>query len=339
MSKRRWQRSSGSLPALLGCRGEALIAGVLIAGALIAAVGPVRAAAASSSQASTDELRVVAAGGVPFVVGEAGGSSGLSLDVWRAVADRARLDYSVAQASSVDAALSLVLAGQADVAVGPISITADRARRVAFSQPYFQAGLAILSRKELHPAQLLAPFFSPAFAAGVAFLLCVLGLVGALIWLAERRSQTRAFPDAPGPGIATGIWFALVTMTTVGYGDFVPKSPLGRVVAAAWMLIAVLSLSSLTAGITSSLTLAKLETGSVQSIEQLRAQRVAAVRGSTGARFVHELRVRQVEVRDLEAAVDLLVEGDGRCRVRRSDARILADPEPRARPAHLDPEL
>ena len=51
-----------------------------------------------------------------------------------------------------------------------------------------------------------------AVAAGSA------GGVGSLIWLAERRRNAEQFAE-PLAGIGSGMWFALVTLTTVGYGD------------------------------------------------------------------------------------------------------------------------
>lgn len=253
---------------------------------------------------------MVAAGGVPFVLDETGRPGGLSVDVWHAVAQRLRLDYELSRATSVEEALGLVLEGRADVAVGPISITAERASRVRFTQPYLHAGIAILSQPRLRPSQLLSPLLSSTFIGGVVLLLCLLTVVGALVWLAERRTNPSDFPLAPRAGIGNGAWFALVTMTTVGYGDRVPKTPLGRTIAAVWMLIAIVSLSSLTAGIASSLTLVRLETGNIERAEQLRGVRVACVRGSTSLDFARRSGARLLELPHLDAAVDSLLRGE-----------------------------
>lgn len=268
------------------------------------------ALARAQAPAERGVLRVVAAGGVPFVLEDPGGGVGLSVEVWRAVADRSRLDYELSRAASVEEALGLVLARRADVAVGPISITAARASRMHFTQPYLHAGLAILSRPTLRPSQLLAPFLSTSFVAGVGLLFVLLAVVGALIWLAERRGDASDFPRAPRAGIADGAWFALVTMTTVGYGDRVPRTGVGRAITALWMLIAVVSLSSLTAGIASSLTLAGLEAGSIERAQQLRRTRVASVRGSTSADFARAHGAHLLEAPNLDAAVEVLLRGD-----------------------------
>ena len=48
-----------------------------------------------------------------------------------------------------------------------------------------------------------------------------------------------------------GVWWALVTLATVGYGDVVPTSPWGRVVGGAVILFGITFLSFLTATVTS----------------------------------------------------------------------------------------
>jgi voltage-gated potassium channel len=53
------------------------------------------------------------------------------------------------------------------------------------------------------------------------------------------------------PNIGDGLWWAVQTVTTVGYGDLVPTSVLGRLVAALVMLLGIGFLTVVTAAITS----------------------------------------------------------------------------------------
>ena len=53
------------------------------------------------------------------------------------------------------------------------------------------------------------------------------------------------------PTIGSGLWWAVQTTTTVGYGDNVPQSAAGRLVAAAVMLFGIGFLTVITAAITS----------------------------------------------------------------------------------------
>lgn len=74
--------------------------------------------------------------------------------------------------------------------------------------------------------------------AATAFMTIVGGLV---IWLADRN-DFKSVGDA--------MWWALQTVTTVGYGDVTPKSGVGRVIGSAVLLYAIAFLSILTAVIT-----------------------------------------------------------------------------------------
>jgi voltage-gated potassium channel len=53
------------------------------------------------------------------------------------------------------------------------------------------------------------------------------------------------------PNIFIGMWWAIQTVTTVGYGDVTPKAVAGRIVAAAVMLEAIALVAIVTAAITS----------------------------------------------------------------------------------------
>ncbi len=53
------------------------------------------------------------------------------------------------------------------------------------------------------------------------------------------------------PNIGVGMWWAIQTVTTVGYGDVVPTSATGRLVAALVMLVGIGFLTVITAAITS----------------------------------------------------------------------------------------
>jgi hypothetical protein len=72
--------------------------------------------------------------------------------------------------------------------------------------------------------------FTAAFAAGV------------LARLIDKKDFD-SYGDA--------IWWALVTLTTVGYGDIVPESPWGRVIGGFVMILGITFLGFLTAAVTS----------------------------------------------------------------------------------------
>ncbi len=52
------------------------------------------------------------------------------------------------------------------------------------------------------------------------------------------------------PTLRSGLWWAVQTVTTVGYGDHVPTTELGQIVAAGVMLLGIGFLTVITASIT-----------------------------------------------------------------------------------------
>ena len=69
-----------------------------------------------------------------------------------------------------------------------------------------------------------------------------------VVWLLDRR-------DFSSYGEA--LWFALQTVTTVGYGDVTPTSVVGRVVGGVVMVVAIGFITVVTAAVTSSFIEAK----------------------------------------------------------------------------------
>lgn len=93
---------------------------------------------------------------------------------------------------------------------------------------------------------------------------------GVLITLVDPEE----FPD-----LGTGLWWALQTVTTVGYGDVTPENTAGRLVGALFLLEAISFVTIVTAVITSSFVerarqqrIADLETEEAVGNEQLAAQ-------------------------------------------------------------------
>ena len=84
-----------------------------------------------------------------------------------------------------------------------------------------------LSRYSLAMNIMVAVARQEARAIGVTLFLMAVMLVlsSSLMYMAEHRAQPYVFRDIP-----TSMWWAVVTLTTLGYGDMVPITPIGRVI-------------------------------------------------------------------------------------------------------------
>ncbi|MCG6136726.1 MAG: transporter substrate-binding domain-containing protein [Nostoc sp. LLA-1] len=204
------------------------------------------------SLASAAPLRVGVAGSAPFVVSKDTETSGISVEVWTEVARSQNIEYEIIPQSSVANALEVVEQGELDLLIGPITITAQRLQTVDFTQPYFSTNIAVLTTSDAPSLwSRVKPFFETAVIMSIGILVTLIFVVGNLVWLAERNQNSEQFPKNYARGMGNGMWFALVTLTTVGYGDRAPVTRLGRFIAGTWMVLALVTVSSLTAGLAS----------------------------------------------------------------------------------------
>ena len=92
-----------------------------------------------------------------------------------------------------------------------------------------------------------------------------LAFVGAIVM---RIVDPDNFPTL---GLAT--WWALQTVTTVGYGDVVPTNDVGRVIGSIEMVIGISFITFLTAGVTS--TVIQRANAKAQAVERAHDERNA----------------------------------------------------------------
>jgi voltage-gated potassium channel len=99
-----------------------------------------------------------------------------------------------------------------------------------------------------------------------ASLIVAVWLVAVVIFgVVEHLIDDRTFPT-----VWLGMWWALTTVTTVGYGDVVPQDTVGRVVASFLLLGGLALLSVVTATVTSGFVArAQRETRSDAEVELL----------------------------------------------------------------------
>ena len=112
---------------------------------------------------------------------------------------------------------------------------------------------------------------------GIRFTIAVsvLGMFG-LGWLFSAVETTQHL------SVGDGVWFALVTAATVGYGDIVPSNTAGRLIASALMVLGLFVVGLLTGAIAERFTRAtRPEDDVAQRLDEL-AERLARIESNLG---------------------------------------------------------
>lgn len=259
------------------------------------------------TKTDNDTLSVGLAGSEPFVFEDE--NRGIASEIWDEIADTKDWNYKYVSFDNVEDALHSLKRGDLDLVVGPISITSNRLENMRFSQPFYNSSISILSRVESRNLwQRIKPLLSLKLLIAIGAFLVILAIVGSLLWLAERKDSPEQFPNGVIKGIGTGMWLAIVTMTTTGYGDKAPVTLLGRVITGAWMVISIIFATSMVAGIASILTLSTLDTTTIANIEQLSGRKAATISDSPSEHFLKTSDVQVTGVSDLEEAFEKLMQ-------------------------------
>ena len=254
---------------------------------MVVGVGPGGAAAQTEppTEPAVEEIegpvRVAVRLREPFVIQNDDGTyRGFSVELAEEIARRGGVEIEFVQVPDVRAQLAAVQSGEADVAIGAISITAERERSVDFSQPMFESGIQI----------------------GIAD-------------VAVGSSFTDILRNVVSPGLLTLLVVLLVatllagTLFTIGYGDKVPSRVASRIVTIFWMLFGVLLVATLTAEVTSSLTVERIE-ANITSVGDLYDRKVVTIEGTTSETFLRANGIEPALMTDSVEAFRAVAEGE-----------------------------
>jgi ABC-type amino acid transport substrate-binding protein len=217
--------------------------------------------------------------------------TGLAVVLWEEVAAQLGLQYEYRplQLSDVDDALT---DRTVDAVLGGAPVTPEGESVHDFTQPYLVTGLGFALREHdaVQWGAILRALFDPRLLTIVGLIIVGVLTVGIVIALVERREHITDFGGSIRESVSMGVWWAAVTMTTVGYGDATPRTATGRALALVWMFVGVVAVAFLTATVTSVLTIAHLR-GAVTQPSDLFRLRLAVVEGGAGADYLHHRHV------------------------------------------------
>ncbi len=262
-----------------------------------------------------EKLRVGITGEAPAVILPQDTSNpnkrltGISVDIWNELATALNLDYELIYNDSVTQTLEKLANQDIDIAIGGITVTENNIRRFDFTQPVHEDKISVLVPLQSPTLwTIIKPFFGWAFLSSIILIGLCLFVVGNLLWLAEHNQNSEQFPTNYVKGVREGVWCALTTFSTVGYGDRYPVTNLGRFIAGSWMLISLAAVTTLTAGIATTLALAfsAQPSQNLQSPSDLKGVRLVTISGSKAVQWGQYYQGRMVEVDNLSDGIQQL---------------------------------
>lgn len=276
-------------------------------------------------------LRVLVKRFEPLVTFENLNYSGFALELWQEMTQEMGAKVELKAVNSLAKMIDEVESGSGDVGISGVSITAERETRIDFSQPFYASGLQILIRSEhtgrwSFVAALSQALLSKGLLLTLGLLALCLFLAANVLWWFERTHHQSDFSSHYGRGIIDALWWAAVTVTTVGDGKKTPRNVSGKIFAIVWMFAGYFVLAYFTASISSSLTLERLE-GRIKGPEDLRGKRVASVTHSQAADFLQKEGIPFTSYGDVEQALTAL-------QTQKVDALVYHEPVLRYYAAH-----
>lgn len=266
------------------------------------------------ASARADTLRVGTIERPPFSFQEQGAAAGqrggFSVELWEAIAERLDLDYEWVPYTVFGELVADASQGQIDLAIANISITAARERIGDFSQPIFESGTAIAVQRDADRSVLALIWESGILWFLLGALLLVF-IVANVVWFFERGIEDARhdyFRDDYIGGVWDAFWWAFIILTMGGFEKEVPHKIINRLLAMMWIVISLFFISTLTARITTALTVAELRTG-IESWQDLAGKHVGVTAGSSQEAFLDSRNIETVAYDTFDALLASLQQG------------------------------
>ncbi|MDF1666644.1 MAG: transporter substrate-binding domain-containing protein [Planctomycetota bacterium] len=224
---------------------------------------------------------------------------GFEMDLWRKIMKDLNLqcDFEVKKTEK----------GEVDVAFAGITMSSEREKNFDFTAPYLSSGLSIVVKEgSKNPlTEVSSPLVTRVLWLCLYFFSFVV-LSAHIMWFAEQGRE--GLSDTYFPGILEAIWFTIVTSTTVGYGDFTPRSWISRAVCVLVMFGGVGFFGFVISEVTAALTTANLN----QQIQykDLSGKLVATQGGTIAEQYLKEIGAIPVAFKTVDEAFDKVASGE-----------------------------
>ncbi len=231
--------------------------------------------------------------------------TGFDIELWEEIAQELELTFTYNE-TNLKGIFADLVEGSADVAFSCITVTEERERIVDFSHHYLDSGLHImvLKKSKFSLTQSVKFFYSPIVVKSLTYIGLFIIICGHVFWWVERGHKYISSKYVPG--IFQAYWYTLVTMTTVGYGDIVPRSWVGRLMAFLVMIIGIGIFGWTIAQLSSAITLQTLHSD-ITDHWGLRDRLVATVEGTTSVTALEKLGAVVITAKSIDQAYEKLL--------------------------------
>lgn len=243
----------------------------------------------------------------PFaVIDETGSASGVAVDLWKEIATLQNWDYKfIDLGADTQNGIDAIKSKHVDILVGPVAVSYERLQQVDFSRPFFvgEIGMAVASSRH-NFFHFLTTFILDIFSIATLGILFFVVVIAHFICIYERKSGNEDYAGYI-TGLGHAIWFSLTTLFS---GSFIesPKHVVSRMVSILWLLISIILISSITASITSALSLSMNQQLKIRNISHVQNKPFAAVKGRIAADYAEALGARLQFTDSVEDAMALL---------------------------------
>ena len=234
--------------------------------------------------------------------------TGFDIELWEEIAQELELTFTYNE-TNLKGIFTDLVEGNADVAFSCITVTEEREKIVDFSHHYLDSGLRImvLNKSKFSLAQSVKSFYSPIVVKSLTYIGLFIIICGHVFWWVERGHKYISAKYIPG--IFQAFWYTLVTMTTVGYGDIVPRSWVGRLMACLVMIIGIGIFGWTIAQLSSAITLQTLHSD-ITDHWDLRDRLVATVEGTTSVTALEKLGAVVIPAKSIDQAYEKLLKNE-----------------------------
>jgi ABC-type amino acid transport substrate-binding protein len=118
--------------------------------------------------------------------------------------------------------------GDIDLLSGGVSIISTREQVFDFSTPYMDSGIGFADNAISRPSLIKTLWNNKSIWKSFLVLAIVIFVSGNIIWKLERGNGS-SINEKYFPGIFDAFWYVWISLTTIGYGDLVAKSYIGRI--------------------------------------------------------------------------------------------------------------